>query len=63
MLVPGAAANTAMFFQGDSACVEEYALGKLGDITAFDAGNIEMTETGEAPPKPAVEPGNEGPKD
>lgn len=59
MLVAGTAANTARFFQGDGACVEEYALGNLGDITAFDAGTIEMTETGEATPPPAVEPADE----
>lgn len=56
MLVPGATANTARFFQGDGACVEEYALSKIDDIAAFDAGTIEMTDAGEAPPRPAMEP-------
>lgn len=56
MLVAGAGTNTARFFQGDGACVEEYAISNLGDITSFDAGTLEMTETGEAPSPPAVEP-------
>ena len=63
MLVAGAAPNTARFFQGDGACVEEYSLKNLGDITAFDAGTIEMTAAGEATPPPAVEPPDEQPLD
>lgn len=55
MLVQGGEANTARFFQGDGACVEEYAITGMGDIKSFDAGDIEMTGSGEAPP-PAVEP-------
>ena len=56
MLVRGDEADTARFFQGDGACVEEYAISGLGDIKAFDAGDIEMTGSGEAPPPPPVEP-------
>jgi len=59
MLVPGTSADTARFFQGDGACVEEYALSRLGDIMAFDAGRIEMTPTGEATPPPIEEPESE----
>lgn len=53
MLVRGGGAGTARFFQGDGACVEEYAISGLGDIKAFDAGDIEMTGSGEASPPPA----------
>lgn len=56
MVIGGDAPGTARFFQGDGACVEEFELGNLGDITAFDAGEIVMTTTGEAPPPPVVEP-------
>jgi hypothetical protein len=42
MLVPGDQENTARFFQGNEACVEEYSLTNLGDITSFDAGTIKM---------------------
>lgn len=63
MLVAGASANTARFFQGDGACVEEYALQNLGDITAIDAGTIEMSETGEAPSPPPLEPEDADAKD
>lgn len=63
MLVAGSSANTAKFFQGDGACVEEYALQDLGDITAIDAGTIEMSEAGEAPPPPALEPEDAAAKD
>ena len=42
MLVPGDQENTARFFQGNEACVEEYSLANLGDITSFDAGTIKM---------------------
>jgi hypothetical protein len=56
MLVTGPTENTARFFQGDGACVEEYALSGLGDITSFDAGTIKMSGGSEAaPPPPADE--------
>jgi hypothetical protein len=42
MVLPGPTENTARFFQGDGACVEEYSLSNLGDITSFDAGTIKM---------------------
>lgn len=42
MLVSGSAPGTARFFQGDGACVEEYAIANLADIIAFDAGVIAM---------------------
>lgn len=56
MLVRGVSPGTARFFQGDGACVEEYRLSKLNDITAFDAGALEMTGSGEAPPPPPEDP-------
>jgi hypothetical protein len=59
MLMPGTTPDTARFFQGDGACVEEYALGRLGAIMSFDAGRIEMTPTGEATPPPIEEPESE----
>jgi hypothetical protein len=43
MVLPGPTENSARFFQGDGACVEEYSLSNLGDITSFDAGTIKMT--------------------
>lgn len=53
LLVPGPAENSARFFQGDGACVEEYSLSGLGNITAFDAGTIKMSGGREAvPPSP-----------
>ena len=41
-VVAGQAQNTAHFYQGDGACVEQYGIGNLGDITAINAGTIEM---------------------
>jgi hypothetical protein len=48
IIVPGATENSARFFQGDGACVEEFSLTNLGDITSFDAGTIKMTAGHEA---------------
>ncbi len=48
LLVPGPNENTARFFQGDGACVEEYALSGLGNITSFDAGTLKMSGGEEA---------------
>lgn len=59
MIVPGDALATARFFQGDGACVEEYALSNLGDILAFNAGTIEMAAGREAEPPPPEEPEEE----
>jgi len=56
MVVPGANENTARFFQGDGACVEEYALSGLGNMTSFDAGTIKMAGGAEATPPAAEEP-------
>lgn len=56
MIIGGDPSTTARFFQGNGACVEEFELANLGDITAFDAGEIVMTASGEAPPPPVVEP-------
>lgn len=56
MVVGGGQPGTVHFFQGDGACVEEFDLANLTDITAFDAGEIVMTPVGEASPPPAVEP-------
>lgn len=56
MVVPGAGAGTARFFQGDGACVEEYAISKLGDIISFDAGPIQLDASGAAVPAPVFDP-------
>ena len=56
MMVPGQAPNTVRFFQGNGACVEEFVVSNLGSITAFDAGEIRMTTTGEATPPPVQDP-------
>ena len=56
LAVPGPNENTARFFQGDGACVEEYALSGLGNITSFDAGTIKMTAGHEDASPPAEEP-------
>jgi len=55
MVVPGANPTEARFFQGDGAGVEEYVLTGLGDITAFDAGTIEMEGGAEKPAPPEEE--------
>jgi len=55
MVVPGAVAGTAHFYQGDGASVQQYRLGNLADITAFDAGTIEMEGGAEKPPPPEQE--------
>lgn len=55
MAQSGAEPNTARFYQGDGACVEEYKLTHLGDITAFDAGTIEMEGGAEKPAPPEEE--------
>ena len=55
MMVPGGEENTARFFQGDGACVEEYALSNLGAITSFDAGIIRMSGGHETDPPPLEE--------
>ena len=48
MMVEGNTPGTARFFQGDGACVEEYSLTNLAQMTAFDAGMIEMAGAQEA---------------
>jgi hypothetical protein len=48
MMVEGPTPGTARFFQGDGASVEEYSIANLADITAFDAGTIEMAGEREA---------------
>ena len=58
-VVAGQTPGTAEFYQGDGACVEQYVITNLGDLTAIDAGTIEMTDSGEAPPPPVVEPEDE----
>lgn len=55
MVLPGSGTNTAQFYQGDGACVEQYKLTNLGDITAFDAGTIEMEGGAEKPAPPEEE--------
>lgn len=50
LIVPGPNENTARFFQGDGACVEEYALSGLGNMTSFDAGTIKMSGGEETAP-------------
>ena len=54
MAVP-TGADSARFFAGDGACVEEYALGALGTIVPLDAGPVVMGESGEAEPPPGDE--------
>jgi hypothetical protein len=56
MVLPGFAPGTARFYQGDVACVEQYNLVNLGDITAFDAGSIEMEGGVEKAPPPEEDP-------
>lgn len=54
MLIAAAEPDTARFFQGDGASVEEYRISQLGRITSFDAGSIEMAGSGEEAEAPAV---------
>lgn len=55
MVVAGEKENTARFFQGDEACVEEYLLENLGAMTSFDAGTIKMAGGHEAEPAAEVD--------
>ena len=55
-VVPGPTPGTAQFYQGDGACVEQYSIANLGEITAFDAGAIEMEGGAEKAPPPAEDP-------
>jgi hypothetical protein len=48
MMMEGNTTGTARFFQCDGASVEEYSITNLADITAFDAGTIEMAGGQEA---------------
>ena len=41
-VVSGPTPGTARFYQGDGACVEEYGVENLGEITAINAGTVEM---------------------
>lgn len=61
MMLPGDKENSARFFQGDEACVEEYSLSNLGDITSFDAGTLKMKGGQESAPPPAEEPQSAAP--
>lgn len=55
MMVEGPTPGTARFFQGDGASVEEYSIANLADVTAFDAGTIEMAGEREVPAGDDVE--------
>ena len=56
MVIAGPNENTARFFQGDGACVEEYALSGLENMTSFDAGTIKMAGGAEATAPAGEEP-------
>jgi hypothetical protein len=55
-LVAGRSGGTARFYQGDGACVEQFNLVNLDDITALDAGTIEMEGGAEKAPPPEEDP-------
>ena len=55
-VIPGPTPGTAQFYQGDSACVEQYSIANLGEITALDAGAIEMEGGAEKAPPPEEDP-------
>jgi hypothetical protein len=55
-VVAGPTPGTAQFYQGDGACVEQYSVSNLGEITAFDAGTIEMEGGVEKTPPPEEDP-------
>jgi hypothetical protein len=55
-VVAGPTPGTAQFYQGDGACVEQYSVSNLGEITAFDAGTIEMEGGVEKAPPPEEDP-------
>jgi len=61
MVVAGPNDNTARFFQGDGACVEEFSLSGLGNMTSFDAGTIKMAGGAEAAPPPPEDPQSAAP--
>lgn len=56
LVVAGATPETAQFYQGDGACVQQYNIANLGDMTAFDAGTIEMEGGAEKAPPPEEDP-------
>ncbi len=56
MVVPGATSGTARFFQGDGACVEEFALTGLERIFGVDAGEVILSVGGQEVFLPVVEP-------
>lgn len=55
MMVAAPEPDTVRFFQGDGASVEEYRIANLGQITAFDAGLIEMAGGGSEAEAPEAE--------
>jgi hypothetical protein len=55
-VVAGQTPGTAQFYQGDGACVEEYGITNLGEITALNAGTIDMEGGAEKAPPPEEDP-------
>lgn len=55
MVVAGPSVDEAHFYRGDGVCVEEYKINRLGNITSFDAGTIEMEGGAEKPAPPEEE--------
>ncbi len=56
-LIQGKAPNSLSFFQSDGAAVDEFSVTGVRNLMEFDAGEIEMTATGEKPADPkAAEP-------
>ena len=55
LVVAGPEIDTAQFYRGDGVCVEEYKINRLGNITSFDAGTIEMEGGAEKPAPPEEE--------
>ena len=55
-VVAGQTPGTAQFYQGDGACVEQYGITNLGEITAINAGTVEMEGGSEKAPPPDEDP-------
>ena len=55
-LTKGEAADSLRFFQSDGAAWDEFSIKGVKEMMAFDAGEFELTATGEKPAEKAAEP-------
>ncbi len=55
-LAKNKAANALTFYQGDGAAWDEFSIEGAREMMSFDAGDLELTATGEKTPEKAAEP-------